>query len=336
MGWLAALGLVVVAAVAWVVFGRRSAAAFARAFFPAFARRLPVALVTLWFVATLVFLLTKAVGGEDIINEGRIDPVVQQKMMERYGLNDPLYVQYAKQMWQLVRLNTMPSRYQNARTMRDILGEHLPYTAGLGIRAIILAVLLGVPLGVATAVFHNRAVDQAGKVLALFGVSVPSFILASFAVYLLARKLRWFPAAEWTGPAAIWIPAACLAAFPFAAILRLTRASMLEALRMDYMRTARAKGVAEWRVILVHGLRNSLSAVVTYTGPMAAGLLTGSLVVEKIFSIPGIGDMFVVSVANRDMPLILGTTLFYSALLIVMNLLVDAFYPVLNPRLREG
>ena len=298
-------------------------------------RKLPMALVTLWFVATMVFMLTKAAGGEEMWGEGRIDPLVRQKMIEQWGLDKPVWQQYFIHMGQLAQLNTMPSRMQRNKTLRDILADHLPYSVALGMRAILLAVIFGIPIGVLCALFHNRWIDQSGTVLALVGVSVPSFILASLAVYFLARKWRLFPASEWTGPWALWIPAACLGAFPFAAILRLTRASMLEALREDYVRTARAKGVPEWKVVLRHALRNSLTSVVTYVGPVVAGVLLGSLVVEKIFVIPGLGDFFVKTVSNRDMPLILGLTVFYSALLIFMNLLVDALYPILNPRLRD-
>ncbi|MBI5155279.1 ABC transporter permease [Candidatus Poribacteria bacterium] len=314
----------------------RSAFTFLRAFVPLFLRKLPSALATLLFVATLVFALTKAAGGETSWGEGRVDEAVRQNMIRQWGLDQPVWKQYLLHMAKIVQLDSMPSRMQRNKTMRTILRENLPDSVALGTRALILAIVLGMPIGVICAVRHNRWIDQFGSVLALVGVSVPSFILASLAVYFLARKWGLFPATDWLHPLHLWIPGACLGAFPFAAILRLTRASMLEALREDYVRTARAKGLAEWKVIVRHALRNSLSSVISYIGPVVAGLLLGSLVVERIFAIPGLGNFFVTTVNNRDMPLILGLTVFYSALLVFMNLVVDSLYPVLNPRLREA
>lgn len=336
-GWLAVAAIPLAALVFAAWRSPEAVALFLRVFGKTLAAKFPVAVLTLWFVASLVFLLAKAAGGDEyLVGEGRIDPLVLQATRERLGLDQPLHIQYVRQMRELVRLNTGPSVHHNSKTLRDLLGDHLPVSAGLGIRALVLAIVFGVLIGILCSVWHNGLPDQGGKALALLGVSVPNFILATLAVYYLARRWELFPASEWTGWGAMWVPAACLGAFPFAAILRLTRASMLEALREDYVRTARAKGVAEWRVITSHALRNSLSSVVTYIGPVTAALLTGSLVVERIFSLPGIGDLLVASVGNRDMPLVLGITALYSALLIFMNLLVDSLYPVLNPRLRDS
>ncbi|MEQ8820405.1 MAG: ABC transporter permease [Sumerlaeia bacterium] len=315
------------------------AAVFFRAFLPTLLKKLPIALGTLWFVATLVFLLTKLAGGEaDMIGgEGRMDERTRQAIMQRYYLDQPLHIQYVKNMQKVAVFDSLPARTKQDRTLRELLSQHLPASIGLGWRAVLLAVLLGVPIGVMCAVKHNEAIDQGGIVLSLLGVSVPNFVLASLAVFFLARVLGWLPATGWHESWwRMWIPAACLGAFPFAAILRLTRASMLEALRQDYVRTARSKGVAEYKVVLRHALRNSLSSVVTYIGPVVAALLTGSLVVEKIFAVPGIGELLVHSINNRDMPLLLGLVVFFSATLIFMNLLVDSLYPVINPRLRDA
>jgi ABC-type dipeptide/oligopeptide/nickel transport system permease component len=306
----------------------------------------------------LCFGLTKLAGEEAAFGEKNPPPDVKAEIMKKWGMDRPLHEQYLMHMGKLLRFDSMESRKQKNKTLRDILGSHLPSSIRLGARALILAVVLGIPIGVLCAVYHNRLPDNAGTVMALMGVSVPSFVLASFAIYFLARRWALFPAIGWEEPHAawqlgeqwpawaratweeltrfrLWVPAACLGAFPFAAILRLTRSSMLDALRQDYVRTARAKGVAVGKVIAVHALRNALTPVVTYLGPVTAGVLTGSLVVEKIFALPGIGKFFVESVTNRDMPLIMGITVFYSALLIGMNLLVDAIYPILNPRLRH-
>ena len=323
-----------------------------------FLQKLPLSIATLLIVATICFALTKLAGEEAAFGEKNPPPEVKAEIMKKWAMDRPLYEQYFLHMSKLLVLDSMESRIQKNKTLRDVLASHLPSSLRLGARALLFAILLGVPIGVVCAVYHNRIPDNAGSVLALTGVSVPSFVLASFAIYFLARRWELMPAIDWDRPAEgwqlseswpvavravweeitrfrLWVPAACLGAFPFAAILRLTRSSMLDALRQDYVRTARAKGVAVWKVIGYHALRNALTPVVTYLGPVTAGVLTGSLVVEKIFALPGIGKFFVDSVNNRDMPLIMGLTVFYSALLIFMNLLVDAIYPILNPRLRR-
>jgi ABC-type dipeptide/oligopeptide/nickel transport system permease component len=332
-----------------------------------FFQKLPIAALTLVLVATLCFVLTKAAGEEAAFGEKNPSPEVRAAIAKEWGLDRPMHEQYIMHMKKLLVLDSMPSRKQKGKSLRDILQTHLPSSLSLGFRALIFAVMFGVPIGMTCAVYHNRIIDNSGTLLALMGVSVPGFILASFAIFFLSRQWHIgsfsfgpMPAIGWDRPSPmivdrlgpgtpalvrgvlteiakfrLWIPAACLAAFPFAAVLRLTRSAMLDALRQDYVRTARAKGLAAWKVIARHALRNALTPVVTFLGPVTAGVLTGSLVVEKIFAIPGIGQFFVDSVSNRDMPLIMGLTVFYSALLITMNLIVDAVYPLLNPRLRH-
>lgn len=327
-----------VLALAVAVWQWRAVATFLSIFLPNLLRRLPLSIATLWFVATLVFTLMKLAGDAAIFGEGRIDPTVRANLIKQYYLDRPVYEQYWRNISKLAQLDSLPSRsVRPGTTYRDVLRNQFPFSAALGLRAIALAIVMGVPVGIVCALYHGRWQDQLGTVLALAGVSVPSFILATVILYVLARELKWFPATAWhQDPWRLWIPAMCLGAFPFAAILRLTRASMLEALREDYVRTARAKGLSPLAVIGKHALRNALGAVVTYIGPVTAGVLTGSLVVEQIFAIPGMGDMFVRSITNRDMPLILGATVFYSFVLVSMNLIVDSLYPILNPRLRSG
>ncbi|CAN5199713.1 oligopeptide ABC transporter permease OppB [soil metagenome] len=330
-----------------------------------FLQRLPIAALTLWVVATMCFVLTKLAGEDAAFGERNPTPEVRAEIIKKWGLDRPYYVQYWMQMKKLLVLDSMESRKQKNKTVRDVLKANLPSSLRVGFRALLLAIILGVPIGVWCAVYHNRPPDNGGTFISLMGVSVPSFILASFAIYFLTRSWSWpftevrifkpMPALGWetafyTMPDKphfwdqileelsrhrLWIPAACLGAFPFAAIMRLTRSAMLDALQQDYVRTARAKGVAAWKVIMHHALRNALTPIVTYIGPVTAGVLTGSLVIEKIFAIPGIGRFFVESVSNRDMPMIMGITVFYSSILIVMNMMVDAVYPILNPRLRR-
>jgi ABC-type dipeptide/oligopeptide/nickel transport system permease component len=313
-----------------------------------------MAFLTLVMVATLCFALTKLAGEEAAFGDRPPTPEVRAEIEKKWGLNLPLHEQYLLHMSKLMVLDSMESRIRKNQTLRDVLRDQLPTSLRLGARALILALLLGIPIGVISAVYHNRWLDTGGMLFALVGVSVPSFILASITLYVATRMLS-MKVIGWEKPLEVgvnlpggiqaitdevlrlrlWIPALCLGAFPFAAILRLTRSSMLDALSQDYVRTARAKGLTPWKVIGVHALRNALTPVVTYVGPVTAGVLTGSLVVEKIFAIPGLGRFFVESVSNRDLPLIMGLTVFYSALLIFMNLLVDAVYPILNPRLRR-
>jgi len=320
-----------------------------------FLSRIPIAFLTLVLVATICFSLTKLAGEEAAFGDRPPTPEVRAQIEAQWGLNLPLHEQYLLHISKLLVLDSMESRIQKNQSLRDILQSHFPASLRLGFRALILAIALGIPIGVISAVYHNRVIDNGGMLFALVGVSVPSFILASITLYVLSSYFRWnvigwdrpsFPG--WMGESMranpvvqeifrlrLWIPAACLGAFPFAAIIRLTRSSMLDALQQDYVRTARAKGLTAWKVVVRHALRNALTPVVTYLGPVTAGVLTGSLVVEKIFAIPGIGRFFVDSVSNRDLPMIMGLTVFYSALLITMNLLVDAVYPVLNPKLRR-
>lgn len=330
-----------------------------------FLKKVPIAFLTLLVVASICFGLTKLAGEEAAFGEKNPPPEVRAQIAKKWGLDKPWYEQYFLHLSKLMVMDSMESRVLKNKTLRDVLADHLPASVRLGLRALILAIVFGIPIGIVCAVYHNRIIDNLGTLLALTGVSVPSFILASFLVYFLCTEWNLFgmklgpmEAIGWARPMTptglynstpgflhgtideifrfrLWVPAIALGAFPFAAILRLTRSSMLDALGQDYVRTARAKGVAPWKVIARHALRNALTPVVTYLGPVTAGVLTGSLVVEKIFAVPGLGKFFVDSVNNRDLPIIMGLTVFYSSLLISMNLLVDAIYPILNPRLKK-
>jgi len=197
-----------------------------------------------------------------------------------------------------------------------------------------LAVLFGIPAGAVAALRQNSWQDYLTMLLATLGVSVPGFVFATLLIYLFAIKLQWLPAALWNGPAHMILPALALASQPAAFIARLTRSSLLEVLAQDYIKTAKAKGLSQPAILFRHALKNALIPVVTYLGPMAASIITGSFVIENIFAIPGLGRHFVTSIYNRDYTVILGITVFYSALVILFNLLVDLIYPLLNPRIQ--
>ncbi|MCX7717887.1 MAG: ABC transporter permease [Candidatus Sumerlaeaceae bacterium] len=297
-------------------------------------RRAVLALATLWLIATATFALMRSVPGGPFDSERRLPAAVEANIVRKYRLDQPLWRQYWDYMVGLLRLDLGPSFTQEGRTTNAIIRDGLPKTAVLGAAAFALSLAVGVPLGVAAALRRERAADRALMVASILGVSVPGFIVASLLQYVFSYRLGWLPAAGW-GETALQaaMPAAALAAFHAAFLSRLVRSSLLGVLRSDYIRTARAKGVPAAGVVARHALRNALLPVLTYSGPLLAALLTGSFVIEDIFAIPGIGGALVRAINDRDYTVIMGLTLFYSALLVTLNLLVDILYAVLDPRI---
>ena len=230
-------------------------------------------------------------------------------------------------------LDLGPSYKYPGKTVNDIIAETLPVSAELGLISLLLAIGAGILAGMAAAWYKNTWVDYGMMIGATLGVSVPSFILAAVLIQLFAFTWPVLPAALWKGPAYVILPALALAAQPTAFIMRLTRSSLVDALGQDYIRTARSRGIGPWSLLYRHALRNALLPVVSYIGPLAAALMTGSFIVETIFAIPGLGRHFVTSIYNRDYTVILGITIFYSFLIMMMNLLVDIIYPLLDPRI---
>ncbi|MCX8036191.1 MAG: ABC transporter permease [Candidatus Sumerlaeia bacterium] len=262
---------------------------------------------------------------------------VREKIDAYYGLDRPVAVQYLRCMANLARLDLGPSyRYLDEPVQRLIL-RHFPPSAVLGLLALTLALGVGVPLGVYAALRQNRAADYATLAVALAGVSVPNFVLGTVLLYVFVHRLGWAEVGVVGGPAlsSLILPALTLAGFSLAFIARMTRASMIEALRQDFVRTARAKGATLRRVVWLHAWRNAMLPILTYLGPLAAALLTGSFVVEHIFHIPGLGAFFVQSLED-DPPAILGVALFYSALLVLFNLAVDLLYGLVDPRIKRS
>lgn len=298
------------------------------------ANRIVSSLIVLLAIITITFILMHAIPGGPFTSEKNLPAAVLKNIEEHYRLNDPLWKQYADYLTRLVHLDLGPSFKYAGRSVNDIIRESFPVSLELGMTSIILAVLAGIPAGAVAALKQNKWQDYAAMLVATAGVSVPSFVLAAVLVYVFAIRLGFLPAALWEGPEYLIMPALALSAYPMAFIARLTRSSMLEVLAQDYIKTARAKGLPPRIILCRHALKNALIPVITYTGPMAASILTGSFIIENIFAIPGLGKHFVTSIYNRDYTVILGVTVFYSILVIGLNLLVDLLYPFLDPRIK--
>ncbi len=299
-------------------------------------KRIGNSIIVLWVVMTVTFFLMHSIPGGPFTEEKSLPPAVLANIEARYRLNDPLAVQYKDYLCNVLRGDLGPSFKYAGRSVNDIIRESFPVSLELGLESIALALAVGVPAGVLAAYRRNSWQDRTVNLLTTVGVAVPSFVLAALLVEFFAMKLGWFPAAMWNSWASRILPAIAMAAMPMAFITRLTRSSMLDVLGQDYIRTAKAKGLGTTAVLFRHALPNALIPVVTYLGPMAAGVLTGSFVIETIFAIPGLGSYFVTSIYNRDYTVILGITIFYSAIVIFMNMLVDLIYPLLDPRIKLG
>lgn len=296
-------------------------------------KRLGGTLLVLWAVVTITFGLMHAIPGGPFTQEKKLPPAVLATIEERYHLHDPLWKQYVDYVKDAAMFDFGPSYKYPGKTVNDIIRESFPVSAILGGISLCLAVGVGVAAGLAAAWYKNRWLDYLLMVGATLGISVPSFIMAALLIQLFAFTWPILPAAMWKGPAYAVLPVLALAAQPMAFIMRLTRSSILDALGQDYIRTARSRGVGTTALLCRHALRNALLPVVSYIGPLAAALLTGSFIVESIFAIPGLGRHFVTSIYNRDYTVILGITIFYSFLIMLMNLLVDLVYPLLDPRI---
>lgn len=297
-------------------------------------KRIASSLVVLLAIITITFLLMHAIPGGPFSSEKKISPAIMKNIEEHYRLNDPLWKQYVDYMANLSRFDLGPSFKYEGRRVNDIIRESFPVSLQLGMVSISLAILIGIPAGALAALRQNKWQDYVTMLFATIGVSVPSFVLATLLIYIFAIKLSLLPAAMWGDVEYVVLPALALASHPTAVIARLTRSSMLEILAQDYIKTARAKGLSQFVILYRHALRNALIPVVTYIGPMAAGILTGSFIIESIFAIPGLGRHFVTSIYNRDYTVILGVTVFYSLLVISLNLVVDLIYPQLDPRIK--
>jgi len=295
---------------------------------------------TIFAMSLIVFVVSHNTPGSplDPAAEGRNSLSDEQmaNLRAKYGLDKPLWVQYKNFVLNALRGDFGTSFIYKTRSVRDIIGETFPTSLQLGVLALVIAITLGVTLGVLAAVNQNGPLDYFSIGVAVLGTSLPNFVIAIFLILIFSLKLRWLPTIGWEldNPKTLILPTIVLALGPLAILARYTRSSMIDVIRSDYVRTARAKGLAERKVIVGHVLKNALIPVITLIGPLFAAVGTGSFVVEQIFAVPGMGKFFVLSMAGRDYPMIMAVILLYGVFLAVMNLVVDLFYGVLDPRIR--
>jgi oligopeptide transport system permease protein len=299
-----------------------------------FFKRLLHGIPVLFVVATLTFIIMRLVPGGPFDQEKKLPPEILANIEAKYHLDQSVGVQYLFYLKQLVHGDMGPSYKYIGRDVTDIILDTFPVSITLGLLAMLIVIGIGVPVGVWSAYRQNSIVDQVFMFFATLGISIPSFVLGTILVWVMSNKLQWLPPALWEGPRYMILPAIALGA-PFTGyVARLIRSTVLEVLASDYIRTARAKGLTETTILLKHTLKNSIFPVISVLGPLTAGLVTGSFVIEFIFSIPGMGSFFITAVTNRDYPLIMGVTLVYAVLIVVANIFVDMIYMWLDPRVR--
>ncbi|AVM09001.1 ABC transporter permease [Bacillus velezensis] len=299
-----------------------------------FIKRFIAMIMTVLVITTLTFVMMKVIPGSPFNEERGTNEAVQRNLESYYHLNEPLITQYAIYLKSIFTFDFGPSIKKPSDSVNAMLERGFPVSFELGITAIIIAVISGLALGIMAALRRGGFLDYAAMSLAVLGISIPNFIMATLLIQQFAVHLKWFPAATWTSPVHMVLPTVALAVGPMAIIARLTRSSMAEVLTQDYIRTAKAKGLSPVKIVIKHALKNALMPVVTVLGTLAASILTGSFVIEKIFAIPGMGKYFVESINQRDYPVIMGTTVFYSVILIVLLFLVDLAYGLLDPRIK--
>jgi oligopeptide transport system permease protein len=297
-------------------------------------RRLLWMIPVLFAITTITFFLMHNVPGGPFTTEKNRPPSVERALQAKYGLDKPLLVQYRTYMWNLLHGDLGISTRQSDRPVTEIISRGLKVTAQLGLLALLVALVVGITLGTLAALNRNGPLDYLSVLFATAGASMPNFVLAVFLIIIFAVNLHWFDIIGWGEPRKMVLPVISVSALPAAYLARVTRASMLEVINQDYVRTARAKGLRESGVVLRHVIKNGMIPVLTLLGPITANLITGSFITESIYSIPGIGRDFVRSVFDRDYGLIMGTTLFYTFIVVAANLLVDIAYAVVDPRIR--
>ncbi|GAC1632263.1 MAG: oligopeptide ABC transporter permease OppB [Nevskia sp.] len=303
------------------------------------ARRLLIAVPTLWLLVTLSFFLMHAAPGGPFDRERQLPPDIEAALQAEYHLDESSLSQYGRYLRAVVVHGDLgPSFQYSGFRVTELIAAGAPVSLLLGLVAMTLAALAGIALGTLAALNRGAAIDRGVMLLAMTGISIPSYVTAPLLILLFAVTLGWLPAGGWTGGglSVVILPVLALAAPQIAAIARLTRGSLIEVMSASYIRTARAKGLSERRIVLRHALKPALLPVLSYLGPAAAGLITGSVVIEQVFGIPGLGRYFVQGALNRDYTLVLGVVLFYGAVVILFNFLVDLLYGALDPRVRPA
>jgi oligopeptide transport system permease protein len=297
------------------------------------ARRIVYMFIALFIIVSITFFISKALPG-DPFNDPKLTPQIRQQLFEKYGLDEPVYVQYAKYMVNVAQGDLGNSFFYGSRPVSQLILQRLPVSAFIGIQAVIFGLVIGMVLGIVAALWHNTIWDTLAVVIAIIGVSVPTFVLAPVMQYWLGLKLGWFPVAFFESWIYSVLPSLALSVFVVSTVARFMRTEMLEVVGQDYITLARAKGLSGLAVILKHVIRNAMIPLVTVMAPLTIFIITGSLVVEQIFAVPGVGELFVQSVVVNDYSVILGTTIFFSVLFISALLIQDILYGVIDPRIR--
>jgi oligopeptide transport system permease protein len=297
-------------------------------------KRLLLAVITIFAVATITFFLMNMVPGGPFLSEKAISPAAQKALEAKYGLDKPLHQQYITYISDALKLDFGDSLKQRGRTVTSIILSKFPVSAKVGGLSILLSLLIGIPLGCLAAIHRGKAMDSVISVISTCGIAVPSFVICTLLMYFLGVNLDLLPTFGLTSWKHYIMPVVSLSFYPTSYIMRLMRSSLLDVLGQDYMRTSRAKGLSRFKSLSKHALRNAMLPIVTYVGPMAAYTLTGSFIVEKIFTIPGLGGEFIGSISSRDYTVIMGTTIFLAALMVLMNVLVDIVYKFIDPRIK--
>lgn len=297
-------------------------------------KRLIMSIITIWLIITLVFFLMRLMPGSPFTSERNVPPQVLENMKAQFGMDKPVWEQYLMYMKGLLKGDLGPMLRKPGRMVSDYIVYLFPASAKLGAVAVVTALVFGMVLGVLAAFNQGKLIDRLVMIIATVGISVPGFVLASLLLLFVGLKLDLLPVTGLTSWKHYILPALSLAGYPIAFIARLTRSRLLDVLKSDYIRTARAKGIKDRKVIMKHALRNTLIPVITYVGPLVAGILTGSFAIEGIFSIPGLGREFVSAIQQRDYTMLQGVIIFYATFLILLNFFTDILYVVIDPRIK--
>lgn len=297
-------------------------------------KRLIMSLITIWAIVTLTFFLMHSIPGNPFAQEGKMPKTVYENLQKKYGLDKPLTEQYVIYLKNLLKGDFGDSMKSKVETVNEMINRGFPVSAYIGAEALLIALIIGPALGAMAALYQNKLPDYLSMIIAIIGISVPSFIMGTVLIQFVAKPISWIPIGGWGSFKHTILPSISLSLLPLAYTARLMRSSMLEVLGQDYIKTAKSKGIQRSSVILKHAVRNAILPIISVLGTLVSNLLAGSFVVEKIFGIPGLGSFFVKSISNRDYTLIMGTTIFYSIILIIMLFFVDIAYVLIDPRIR--